>query len=262
MLCLVLCSLISLIFPSFLCFAFGQDVDQDLVVQAYIHTPKYTIKGLDQFLYACLCIVCPFPCVSVQIHACLPRSRLLPCSCLFPLCGFVLVCLWGLLACLVAPIPLLWLVWMQPCLGVHLYDVWLTCRLPFSPLLSFSCQSFSCQPLYVPYNMLTLPLCVITCFLCAILFGFPLFVCILVYMLMHVSLYACLCHQAYFLSMILCGFTLVFEHEIPSPFQELCLMAHVLSILQYNGITDTKSKPTFILLGHPLLLDNTFVLIT
>ena len=31
-------------------------------------------------------------------------------------------------------------------------------------------------------------------------------------------------------------------------------MAHVSSMLQSNGTMDTKSKPTFVLLGHPFLL--------
>ena len=33
----------------------------------------------------------------------------------------------------------------------------------------------------------------------------------------------------------------------------------VLSILQSNGTMDTRSKPTFVLLGHPLLFDNMLV---
>ena len=33
-------------------------------------------------------------------------------------------------------------------------------------------------------------------------------------------------------------------------------MARMSSVLQYNGTTDTKSKSTFVLLRHPLLLDN------
>ena len=42
-----------------------------------------------------------------------------------------------------------------------------------------------------------------------------------------------------------------------------CLYVHawvyVLSILQSNGTMDTRSKSTFFLLGHPLLLDNMLV---
>ena len=33
-------------------------------------------------------------------------------------------------------------------------------------------------------------------------------------------------------------------------------MAHVSSILQSHGTMDTQSKPTFVLLGHPVLFDN------
>ena len=36
-------------------------------------------------------------------------------------------------------------------------------------------------------------------------------------------------------------------------------MEHVSSILQSHGTIDTPSKPTFVLLGHPLLFDNMFV---
>ena len=81
----------------------------------------------------------------------------------FSLCGFVLVGLQGHLIYFIVSSSHLWLVWMQPCLGVHLSDVWFAYRLPFSLLLSLACQGFSCQPLYVPHNMLNLPLCVITC---------------------------------------------------------------------------------------------------
>ena len=42
-----------------------------------------------------------------------------------------------------------------------------------------------------------------------------------------------------------------------------CLHVHawvcVSSILQFHGTMNTRSKPTFILLGHPLLFDNMFV---
>ena len=39
----------------------------------------------------------------------------------------------------------------------------------------------------------------------------------------------------------------------PKSFSELCLIPHVPSVLQSNGTIDTKSKPTFVLLGHPFL---------
>ena len=118
--------------------------------------------------------------------------------------------------------------------------------------------------LLVPYNMFSFPLCMITCFVAFVLAMLAL--CHLVwlslfflhlgnfvYLFMHVTLCACFCYQALFLPTIMCRFTLVFVHEILSPFWELCLMAHMSSILQSNGTTDTKSKPTFVLLGHPFL---------
>jgi len=37
------------------------------------------------------------------------------------------------------------------------------------------------------------------------------------------------------------------------------MMANALSVLQYSETMDTKSKPTFVLLGHPLLIVNMVV---
>ena len=55
---------------------FGQGVDLDLVVQAYIHTPRPISKGLDHFLYACLCFFACF----YALSQCLPiYIQALPC---------------------------------------------------------------------------------------------------------------------------------------------------------------------------------------
>ena len=86
--------------------------------------------------------------------------------------------------------PFQCLVQMQPCLGVHLHDVWLACRLPFSLWLSFACWGFSCQPFYVPFNMFTLPLYVITCFASFILAMLAL--CHLVWLSSFVCIFASL----------------------------------------------------------------------
>ena len=113
--------------------------------------------------------------------------------------------------------------------------------------------------------MISSPLCVITCFssFCAYYAcfvppcsGFFAFVCIFAYLFMCSCL--CLCvwlfrHQSQSLPTISCRFTSFFVQEILSPFQEVCLMTNVSSILQSNGTTDTKSKPTFVLRGHLLL---------
>ena len=156
----------------------------------------------------CLCLdLCLFAQIKFLCHvlACFPLW-------VYCLMVFGAICLFGCIC------PLWWHVWIQPCVRVHLHDVWLACRLPHSYLLSFSCQGFASQPFQVFYNMLILPLCVIICLLYAILFGFPLFLCTCSYMLMHESLYACSCYQAQFLPMISCGFTLMFVQEISSPF--------------------------------------------
>ena len=119
--------------------------------------------------------------------------------------------------------------------------------------------------LFVLFKMFSSPLCVITCstpFMLALL-GldhlvwlslFCLHLCIFIYLFMYVSSCACLCHQAQFLPITSCQFTPIFVRQILSPFQELCSMAQISSVLQYNGTMDIKSKPTFVLLGHPLLL--------
>ena len=159
--------------------------------------------------------------------------------------------------------PLLWLVWMQPCLRVHPSDVWFACHQPFSPLLSFACQGFLCQPLYVPYNMLTLPLCVITCLLCllcAISFGILCFLASLHLLSICSCMHLCVLVYVIKLSSYLtisCGFTLVFVHEILSPFQELCLKAHVCR--SYSNILELWTlNPNL----HLSLQDSLFRLIT
>ena len=110
---------------------------------------QFSIKGLDQFLCACLSFVCPCPCFLPQIHACLLRSRLFAMflfvfrmwvSCLL---AFRATYLFGCIC------PLWWLAWMQPCVRTHLRDVWLACRLPFSSFV---------QPCVLGFLMLA-PLC-------------------------------------------------------------------------------------------------------
>ena len=76
--CYVMCSyslfcLLMYLFLVFWPFRQGVDLDLDLVVQAYIHTPKPISKGLDHFLYACLCLLA---CFYVLSPCCLCRSRL------------------------------------------------------------------------------------------------------------------------------------------------------------------------------------------
>ena len=188
---------------------------------------------------------------------------LLPCSCLFSLCGFVAY--WSLVpvACLVASVCFGGLfgcnhVWK------HIFVIFGLLATCFSPLF---------LALHVRVSHIRLSMCHITflaLLLCDNMLGFlyacfvpsylAFFIClnlyILVYLFMNVSLYVCLCLQAQVLPIISCGFTPIFVHEILSPFQELHLMAQVSSIFQYNGTTDNKSKSTVVLLGHPLLFDN------
>ena len=119
----------------------------------------------------------------------------------------------------------------------------------------------------MPYNMRTLPLCVIACFasfvltmlaLCHLVCFFftCLHLCMFFYMFMNVSLCVCFCHQAQFLLTILSRFTPIFCIRGPKSLQELCLMARVSSILQYNGTTGTNPNP------HLSFQDTLFCLIT
>ena len=66
------------------------------------------------------------------------------------------------------------------------------------------------------------------------------------------------CHACFvppvWLSMLLC---FPFAHLPTCSCMSLCLL--VLSIFQSKGTMDSRSKPTFFLLGHPLLLDNMLV---
>ena len=76
--------------------------------------------------------------------------------------------------------------------------------------------------------------------------------------LIHTFLYSVRCWYAclscfvlpVWLSSLLC----IFACLPTCSFMSLCSL--MLSILQSNGIMDTRSKPTFIRLGHPLLFDN------
>ena len=121
----------------------------------------------------------------------------------FSLCRFVLIGLWGHLIYFFVSSSRMWLVWMQPCLGVHLSDVWFACCLPSFFLLSLACQGFSCQPLYVPYNMLNLPLCVITCLASFMLATLALCHLIQLFLVLCTSLHPWLCVYA---SVFLCLF--------------------------------------------------------
>ena len=89
--------IMSLVMPFSCALALRQEVNLDLVVLAYVHTSRPITKGLDHFLYACVCLFS----FILQIHVCLPRSRLLPCfHCFVPsmgLCLFIFgtTCLFG-----------------------------------------------------------------------------------------------------------------------------------------------------------------------
>ena len=93
-----------------------------------------TIKGLDLFLFACLCFVCPFTCFCVflffdlscdALFGCFIFRSMLVCldlgsSILALLHAFVFilgicVCTFGAFYLFGCIFPILWLVWMQPC---------------------------------------------------------------------------------------------------------------------------------------------------
>jgi len=66
-------------------------------------------------------------------------------------------------------------------------------------------------------------------------------------MLIYLPCLLCAARLAFFATLHLCMLAYMFIHEFVS------------SILQSNGIMDTRSKPTLVLLGHLLLFDNMFV---
>ena len=214
--CLVLYSFISC-FSLFLVFGFLGRVQIQILWSRPTSMHRFFNEGFGLFPL-CMSMLC------LLVHALCFRSMLvcldlgsLPCSCLFSICGFVACWSLGPLACLVASVPFGGLLGYNHVRG-HIFMMFgLLASCLFPPLFSLACQGFSCQPFYVPYNMFTLPLCVITCFasfvlallaLCHLLWlsllCFHPF--IFAYMFMHVSLCACLCHQAQFLHTISCEF--------------------------------------------------------
>ena len=111
---------------------------------------------------------------------------------------------------------------------------------------------------YTPFStpcddvmLILLGLCLPFGFLCFFAF---LHVCLHV----HARVLACLCYEASFLLSRTSSHPSLI-HKTSSPFWEFCLMACVSSILQSNGTMGIRSKPTFVLLGQPLLFDNMFV---
>ena len=106
--CYVMCSyslfcLLMYLFLVFWPFMQGVDLDLDLVVQVYIHTPKPISKGLDHFLYACPRLLACFYALSHVAYVDLGFNIL------FSLHRFVRVNLWAHLLVWLHP-PLLWLI--------------------------------------------------------------------------------------------------------------------------------------------------------
>ena len=114
-------------------------------------------KGFGLFPLCMLALCFPFFHVSMfrSTLVCLDLISyvlaMLPMSC-YPF-GLMLVGPRGFLVCLVVSIPLLWLVWIQPCVRIHLRDVWLACHLPFSSFVS----------LHVRVSRVSLFMCLRTC---------------------------------------------------------------------------------------------------
>ena len=157
------------------------------------------------------------------------RSRfLLPCFtffCLVSICGFVLVGLWAFLFVWLYPFPFYGLVGCNH-VWEYIFMMLAYLLLAFLSFVWLCTLGFLMLALYMPYNMVNFPLCVITC-----LASFMFALCHLVWvsLLWFASLHPCLCvhayvfvcllcHQASFLPMISCGLTPIFVHEIPSPF--------------------------------------------
>ena len=148
------------LYISCLCLFLVQLLDR---VQIQIQWSKPTLihpffnKGFGLFPLCMLVLCFPFFHVFMfgSILVCLDLIScilaMLPTSC-FPF-GFMLVGLWGFLVCLVVYIPLLWIVWIQPCVRIHLHHVLLASHLPFSSLVS----------LHVRVSHVSLFMCLRTC---------------------------------------------------------------------------------------------------
>ena len=125
LLCHVLLQPFCLLMYPFLTFwPFRQGVDLDLVVQAYIHTPRPLSKGLDHFLYICLCLLASM----FYLHAFLSRSRLCHTLCLPWACACRSL---GPPTCVVAFVPLVTYLGVTTC-EIHLCGVGLLDAFPFS----------------------------------------------------------------------------------------------------------------------------------
>ena len=138
---------------------FRQGVDLDIVAQAYIHTPRPISKGLDHFLYVCLCLLASM----LYLYDFLSRSRHCHALCLPQACSCRSL---GPHACVVASIPLVAYLDVTTCEYTSVVLVYLMHTL--SPLR----------------EMLCLP-----CLLCATHLAFfaSLHLCMLAYMFMHES---------------------------------------------------------------------------
>ena len=131
------------------------------MVLAYIYAPRPISKGLDHFLYACVCLLASMFC----IHVCLSRSRLCHAFCPPWACNCRYL---GPLACAVAFVLLVACLDMTAC-ETHLHDVSVLST-HLSPLHAM----LSCLPclLYATY----------------LAFFASLHSCTLVYMFMHESM--------------------------------------------------------------------------
>ena len=140
-----------------------QGVDLDLVVQAYIYTPRPTSKDLDNFLYACMLV-----CFPLYIHVCQLKSRFFHAQ--HPPWAYACQYL-GPFACVVASVPFVVGLDVIAC-ETHLCDVG-ALDTHLSPL----CLMMLCFPFL----------------LCATRLAFfaSLHFCTLAYMFMHESLLAC-----------------------------------------------------------------------
>ena len=81
-----------------------------------------------------------------------------------------------------------------------------------------------------------------------------LHLCTLAYMFMHESL--CVLMSSSLVPTTSCRFTPILDTRDLESLQEFCLMACMSSMLQSHGTMNTRSKPTFVHLGHPLFFDN------
>ena len=155
------------------------------------------------------------------------------CHALCPLWAYTCLSL-GPLACVVASVPLMDCLDVTAC-ETHLRDVGVCLVHTFLHSMRWW---YACLAYFVPPFWLSFLLCVFSCL--------PTCSCMSLYLLMSSSL----------IPIILCKFTPVFDTRDSESLIGILFDGTCIIHTQSHRTMDIRSKPTFVLLGHPILFDN------